>query len=93
MLLDSPHVPAFYFDYLLYHEMLHERIFRETGNPHHGHRGLFARLEAGHPDLTRARCWENEMVDELWRHHRIREGLAKRRAAREGVKAWEGGKC
>lgn len=78
-LLDNDLVPAFYLDYLLYHEMLHEHIFRETGNARHGHRGPFARLEARHPDRIRALRWEKEMVDELWRRHRIREGLARRR--------------
>ncbi len=79
VLLDDRLVPRYYLDFLLFHELLHEQVYRETGDPRHAHRGLFARREQRHPDLTRARQWEQETVGELWRRHRIRQGLARRR--------------
>ena len=80
-LLDHPDVPVFYLHYLLFHEMLHEHVYRTTGNANHGHRGLFNRLEARHPDLPRARHWERNSLPEIWRRHRIREGLARKKQA------------
>jgi hypothetical protein len=81
-LLDDPGVPRSYLRFLLYHELLHEHVYRRTGDAKHGHRGLFNRLETRHPQLRTARQWEAQHVEVLWRRWRTREARRRREALR-----------
>ncbi len=73
-LLDSPDVPQFYMDYLMYHEMLHDRLgVRRTGARRSIHPPEFARLEKRHPDYGRAKKWAAEWIPRLWKRRNRRD--------------------
>lgn len=53
--LDSPRVPLFFVEHILFHEMLHAVFPRDR---HRMHTDKFKRFEKMHPDFERAREWE-----------------------------------
>ena len=57
--LDSPRVPLFFVEHVMFHEMLHAVFPREK---HRMHTEKFLRFEKLHPDYERARQWEKEHI-------------------------------
>ena len=74
-LLDSPHVPNFYLQYVVFHELLHEviPIRRERGRWIH-HPVEFRRREREFPLFDRALAWECGNIGHLWRAHERASG-------------------
>ncbi len=65
--LDSPHIPAYFVDYILFHEMLHEVLGigarRDGRRDIHG--SLFKLMESTFPDFDKARRFEQELCRSL----------------------------
>jgi len=59
-LLDSPEVPEFVTDYVLYHELLHIVTVSESLSPNHG--PLFRSLEARFPKQEEAERWLRDLA-------------------------------
>ncbi len=55
--LDSPRVPLYFLEHILFHEMLHAVFPRER---HRMHTEKFKKFERLHPDFERAREWEKQ---------------------------------
>ncbi len=75
-LLDTPEVPQYYIEFLVFHELLHEAIpaHRRKGQWVH-HSAEFRRREREFPDYRRAIRWEEDHVEKLYRkRHRQRPG-------------------
>ena len=62
--LDAPDTPAFYLDYLIYHELLHRQLGdqRTATGSRRSHHALFRQRERLHPDYARAIAWEREFL-------------------------------
>jgi hypothetical protein len=69
-LLDTPEVPEYYLEFLIFHELLHETIpiRRSSGRWIHHSREFRAR-EREFPKYREAREWERKNVDKLYRNH------------------------
>jgi hypothetical protein len=64
--LDSEAVPAFFVEWIVFHEMLHgKHAIREVGGRRCFHPPEFARDERRFPDYGRARLWEKANIDRL----------------------------
>lgn len=74
--LDHPAVPTWYLGFVIFHELLHHQLGRQTGCPpgegaHGGGRGgrwhheAFRRAEQAHPRFHDARRWEGVNVPRL----------------------------
>ncbi len=57
--LDQPHVPLFFVEFVLFHEMLHALFPREK---HRMHTEKFRQFERIFPDYERAIRWEKENI-------------------------------
>jgi hypothetical protein len=61
--LDRREVPAFFVDYLVFHEMLHQAVpGRHRGRRQQHHGPDFCARERAYPDYERAAAWESENV-------------------------------
>jgi len=71
-LLDSPEVPEYYLDFLVFHELLHETfgVARCGGRWVH-HSSEFRERERLFPHYSRAAEWERDNVDRLYRRYRM----------------------
>jgi hypothetical protein len=59
--LDRPEVPAFFVDYIVFHEMLHQAVpGKLTGARKQHHGPEFRAREKRYPDYQRARAWEKQ---------------------------------
>jgi hypothetical protein len=59
--LDRPEVPAFFVDYIVFHEMLHQAIpGRLQGGRKQHHSPEFRAAEKAYPEYQRALAWERE---------------------------------
>lgn len=65
--LDSPNVPGYFVQYVLFHEMLHEVLGIETSPDGRRsiHSPLFKMMEQTYPDFERARGFEQDLVNRL----------------------------
>ncbi len=65
--LDSPDVPAYFVEYILFHEMLHEvlGIGSRADGRRDIHGSLFKLMESTYPDFDRARRYEKELCNRL----------------------------
>lgn len=66
--LDSPEVPRFYLDYLLYHEFLHKALGEkrcERSGRRRVHHEEFLRREREHPQYEAAAAWEKAFFRKL----------------------------
>jgi len=61
--LDSPRVPLYFVEHVLFHEMLHAVFPREE---HKMHTEKFKRFEKMHPDYDRAVEWEKSSIKILF---------------------------
>lgn len=61
--LDSPRVPLFFVEHILFHEMLHAVFPSER---HQMHTEKFNAYERMHPDFDRARAWEKQSIGILF---------------------------
>lgn len=68
-MLDHPHVPQYFLDFIIYHEMVHIAVPSSVGGGgrllHHGPE--FRRLEACYPHYAEARRWEERWLSALIR--------------------------
>jgi hypothetical protein len=67
-LLDSPDTPAFYLDYLIYHELLHKALGEgrsEATGRRQIHHAEFRRREREHEHYEKAQAWEREFFRRL----------------------------
>ncbi len=71
-LLDTPEVPEYYLDFLVFHELLHETfgVARCAGRWVH-HSSEFRERERQFPHYSRAVEWERDNVDRLYRRYRM----------------------
>jgi hypothetical protein len=61
--LDRREVPAFFVDYLVFHEMLHQAVpGKDRGRRRQHHGPDFCARERAYPDYERAAAWESENV-------------------------------
>jgi hypothetical protein len=66
-LLDSRRVPAYYLQYIVFHELLHEMIpIRRRGGRWVHHPVEFRRRERQFPAFERALSWERENIGKLF---------------------------
>lgn len=81
-LLDSRRVPAFYLQYIVFHELLHEMIpiRRRRGRWVH-HPAEFRQRERQFPAFERALSWERENIGKLFDAH-LRRSRGQRRVQR-----------
>ncbi|MBN2573545.1 MAG: M48 family metallopeptidase [Deltaproteobacteria bacterium] len=64
--LDQAHVPRYFLDWIVFHEMLHgKHAIRRVGGRRCFHPPAFAREEKQFPDYGRARLWEKANLDRL----------------------------
>ncbi len=64
--LDRAEVPAFFVEYIVFHEMLHQAIpGRDTGTRKQHHGPEFRAREQRYPDYERALAWEKENLNLL----------------------------
>ncbi len=65
--LDSPDVPAYFVEYILFHEMLHEvlGIGSRADGRRDIHGSLFKLMESTYPDFDKARRYEKELCRRL----------------------------
>src|SRR5690606_29333980 len=67
-ILDSPDVPLFYLEYVIYHEMAHlavpSRVCPESGRRFH-HTPEFYDLERRYPRYREALLWQNANLDRM----------------------------
>lgn len=65
--LDSPHIPAYFVEYILFHEMLHEVLGIEEGpdGRRNIHGKLFKLMESTFPDFEKAQRFEKELCKRL----------------------------
>lgn len=64
--LDSPRVPDFVIDWVVYHELLHHILpIEKSGNRKRYHTTKFRTLEKGYPLYEEARRWEQKNLDWL----------------------------
>lgn len=75
--LDSPLVPLYFVEHILFHEMLHAVFPREK---HRMHTEKFKNYERLHPDYERAIKWEKESIGLLMKAPQIGLPLAVRQA-------------
>jgi hypothetical protein len=74
-LLDSPQVPLYYLEYVVFHELLHEMIpIRRHGGRWVHHPAEFRRMEREFPAFEQAVGWERENVARLFVAHLRRTG-------------------
>ena len=70
-LLDTPEVPEYYLEFLVFHELLHEALpISRTSGRWVRHCAKFRAREREFPGFKRARAWEAENLDRLYRKHR-----------------------
>ncbi len=70
-ILDSPFVPLFFVEYIIYHEMVHILVRPEAderGRVYHHTRKFYA-LERKFEDYQRAVRWQSRHIDELAAHY------------------------
>jgi predicted metallopeptidase len=66
-------VPAFFVDYIVFHEMLHQAIpARQSGSRRQHHGPEFRARERAYPDYEKAIAWERENIGMLLGKPRIR---------------------
>lgn len=68
-MLDQDNVPAFFLDYIIYHEMVHIAVpsqVQDSGRLHH-HTEDFYALERSYPRYVEARAWEQRWLPRLIR--------------------------
>jgi hypothetical protein len=64
--LDSPDVPGFVIDFVVFHEMVHAAVGPQLVNGRRlVHTARFREFEALHPDRLRAEAWIRENIDSL----------------------------
>lgn len=61
--LDSPRVPIYFIEHVIFHEMLHHVFPRDN---HRMHTEKFRRFERLHPDYEKARAWEKDNLKILF---------------------------
>ncbi|MBN8555924.1 MAG: SprT-like domain-containing protein [Deltaproteobacteria bacterium] len=66
--LDSPRVPLYFVEHVLFHEMLHAVFPSEK---HKMHTEKFKKFERMHPDYDRAREWEKNSIQILFEKAQI----------------------
>lgn len=87
-ILDDPRVPAYYLEYVVYHEMAHlavpARVCQRTGR-HHQHTPEFYAVETAYPRYAEAVAWQKANLDNLlraWCRRPKKPGIAARLMAK-----------
>lgn len=67
--LDTEKTPHFFMDYLIYHEMLHEKSppYMDQSGRCRIHTKEFKALEKNHPFIRESKQWEKTFLKEFWR--------------------------